>query len=127
MRFRLIDTGTLAPGGTAFALRCADNVLRGTDRRRPESGAVAAWLDEHRDRLRLPDGEDFCPGKDRRAALPHPPQRAGQGARPGRSRRTPRRCIPACAQSPALPRACLAAFAAEGAAFRADWVGAVVP
>ena len=59
-----------AAGGLAFALRCADTVLRGIDRRRPEARAVAAWLDEFRERLGLPEGEDFCSGREPRATLP---------------------------------------------------------
>lgn len=58
------------PGGLGLALHTADSILRGIDRRRPEARAVAAWLDGHRQRLGLPDGEDFCPGKETYTALP---------------------------------------------------------
>ncbi len=59
----------MIPGGLSLALRCADNVARRVDRRRPEANALAGWFDEHRDRLGLPESEDFSPDGGRRMPL----------------------------------------------------------
>lgn len=62
-RLRLIPSAML--GGVHHAFRLADNVARSVDRRMPEAGGLAGWLDQHRAQLGLPDGEDFGTGNSR--------------------------------------------------------------
>ena len=69
-RLRLIPSAML--GGVHHAFRLADNVARSVDRRMPEAGGLAGWLDQDRAQLGLPDGEDFGTGNIRWTALPVP-------------------------------------------------------
>lgn len=67
-RLRLIPSAML--GSVHHAFRLADNVARSVDRRMPEAGGLAGWLDQDRAQLGLPDGEDFGTGNIRWTALP---------------------------------------------------------
>ena len=69
-RLQLISHAML--GGVHHAFRLADTVARSVDRRMPEAGGLAGWLDQDRAQLGLPDGEDFATGNSRSTALPAP-------------------------------------------------------
>ena len=57
-------------GGLHWAFRFANNIALAVDRRMPEAGGLAGWLDQDRASLGLPDGEDFGVGTVRRAGVP---------------------------------------------------------
>ena len=59
----------VAQGGLHHVYRCADNIARAVDRRMPEAGALAGWLDQSRGALGLADADDFADAPSRTTGI----------------------------------------------------------